>query len=159
MLSPSSPGRLRSSTKRSIRLADSAVHLACVLCSGDPILIGTKIFRHEHADLMIVLDHQDMRRRGSHIVFKAKSIENALGRAKGPPRKDRTRCLRSFSRVSMRGAMPQNREKVHLDRHKTLTGPLRLLNGVSPGANCPFDGRHQSILGFPMCFKERPLCC
>jgi len=55
--------------------------------------------------------------------------------------------------------MPQNREKVHLDRHKTLTGPLRLLNGVSPGANCPFDGRHQSILGFPMCFKERLLCC
>jgi len=58
----------------------------------------------------------------------------------------------------MRGAMPQNRENVHLDRHKTLTGPLRLLNGVSPGANCPFDGRHQSILGFPMCFKKRLLC-
>src|ERR1700730_1329776 len=127
MLSPSSPGRLRSSTKRSIRLADSAVHLACVLCSGDPILIGTKIFRHEHADLMTVLDHQDMRCRGSHIVFKAKSIENALGRAKGPPRKDRTRCLRSlFSRFDAGGNASEPRER-----------PLRPLQDAHWPASAP----------------------
>jgi hypothetical protein len=33
---------------------------------------------------MIVLDHQDMRRRGIHFVFETKFIENALVAPKAP---------------------------------------------------------------------------
>lgn len=93
---------------------------------------------------MIVLDHQDMGRRGSHIVVKAKSIEDALGRTERPQKQGPEAMPPVlFSRSDAGGNASEPRERPVRPPQDTHWPLLEFLNGVNPRANWPFEGARE----------------